>query len=90
MALPTGKLVHQWKVGDVEYRIVALGKWSAGYEDSYLLEKAETDSLGGLRWVKVYDWKETDGEIYWRDVVKPLMEALKQATFAANERKVAP
>lgn len=90
MALPTGKLVHQWKSGDTDYRIVALGKWSAGYEDVYLLEKAETDSLGGLRWVQVHDWAEEHGEKHWRDVIKPLMEALKQAQFAANERKVAP
>ena len=86
MALPTGKLVHQWKSGDTDYRVVALGKWSIGYEDSYLLEKAETDSLGGMRWVKVHNWAETDGEIYWRDVVKPLMEALKQAAFAKGPR----
>lgn len=81
MALPTGKLVHQWKSSGTDYRIVAIGRHTAGYEDKYLMEKAEIDALGGLRWIWVHDWSADGGEIFWRDVIKPIMEAIKQMHF---------
>lgn len=53
---PRAKLVHQWLVASTSYRIVAIARATAGYEDIFVLEIRRLDSLGNDRWEEVQRW----------------------------------
>ena len=72
-----GQLLHAWEHNGIRYRLVAVGKFTAGYEDEIRVEKAVEDSLGGDCWITTHTVQEGDAEAHWRDVVKPLVNAIK-------------
>lgn len=54
------KLVKQWAVDTTSYRLIAVAKWSSGYTDIYVLERATKDALGGDNWAEVQRWDTQD------------------------------
>lgn len=61
MADPRAKLLHEWDVGKNRYRLIARGKWSAGYADEYVIDELMTDSLGEPTWQPITAWKAGGG-----------------------------
>lgn len=74
------------------HRLIARGTYSAGYEDEYILEKSETDALGGERWIEAFSWRPGNARSYARNDEHPSMTALvallKEAL--AKETQAAP
>lgn len=52
-------LIHEWDQANERYRLLAVGMWSAGYEDSYVIERLSSDALGEPRWDTLFKWKAT-------------------------------
>lgn len=50
------KLIYTWKSGTVMYRVIGSGSCTRGYRDNIILERADTDALGGTRWVELSKW----------------------------------
>lgn len=77
------KLIYEWATEDkARYRLVALARWTSGYEDEYILECAQTDALGDTRWVKYDQWdKSTTG-----NTSMILTEGFKTALAALSTR----
>lgn len=46
--------------GDKQCRLLAKGKWSEGYEDSYVIEQLGADELGDPRWDRYTDFKNDE------------------------------
>lgn len=70
----TALVISRFEHGKQPYRLLAKGKWSAGYEDEYILEAAHIDNLGDRRWDHVNTWSKVDH--YGR---VQLVEAIKAA-----------
>lgn len=60
--MSAAKKIHQWtSMATVhapvrKFRIVALADRTPGYEDTYVIEEAQLDALGGERWIEVRRW----------------------------------
>jgi hypothetical protein len=52
----TGKLLANWRHDGKSYRLVATANYTIGYEDNYVVERQEQDSLGGARWEAIESW----------------------------------
>jgi hypothetical protein len=57
---PRATLIHEWDHGKERYRLVAVGRFSAGYEDKLILEKLGSDGLGEPSWSLVMRWETPD------------------------------
>lgn len=55
-------LIHEWDNLDTKerYRLLAVGKWSPGYQDKYIIEMLGQDGLGEPRWDEVVQWDPSD------------------------------
>jgi len=71
-----------------KFRVVALARYSAGYEDDYVLERQDTDALGDKQWIKVHAWpvKLNGGE---GDFCSALVGLLKEALARPNASIIA-
>lgn len=62
----TAKLIATWirSNGKTEehYRLIGVGKYTAGYTDEYVLERLERDTLGADRWVVSARWGRDNNE----------------------------
>jgi hypothetical protein len=58
MSKERARLVKQWEYGKVSYRLISLAHYTPGYDDEYVLERAEKDALGGRRWVVARTWDQ--------------------------------
>ncbi len=56
-------LVHEWDAGKERYRLVAVGKFSAGYEDEYVIEQLGADAIGEPKWTGHARWKPEPGDV---------------------------
>ena len=56
MSKSRGSLLVEWSMGTDQYRLIAVGKHTAGYEDIYVIEQLGTDSLGEPCWERVDKW----------------------------------
>ena len=54
------RLITKWFVATKEYRLLAQGSYSTGYEDTIILERDDKDTLGDPRWVTVSQWAGAD------------------------------
>lgn len=54
--MSTGTLIRQWRSNNKQYRAIGVGRYTAGYRDIVVVERADSDSLGGVRWVEVDRW----------------------------------
>lgn len=53
----TGTLIYQWTADNrEELRLIAVGHCTPGYEDRYVIERREPDSLGDMCWVFDTQW----------------------------------
>lgn len=57
----TGTLIAEWTSKGQALRLVAQGKHTAGYEDSYVLEKYTNDALGAGCWTRIDGWEAGRG-----------------------------
>lgn len=53
-------LIHEWDHGKERYRLLAVGRISAGYEDSYVIEELGSDGMGEPRWTAHAQWNSKD------------------------------
>ena len=56
----TGTLISKWAADGVCWRLVAIGRWTNGYEDKYVIEKLELDALGAERWILWVEVNKSD------------------------------
>ena len=49
-------LIYEWADGDDRYRLLSVGKFSAGYEDKFVIERLTADALGEPRWDSCWEW----------------------------------
>jgi oligoribonuclease (3'-5' exoribonuclease) len=71
-------LLAQWRHDSKTYRMVSVGTWSRGFEDELVVEREDSDTLGGSRWVEVDRWRPggIDGA---RDIRSVLAAGVKAA-----------
>lgn len=59
------KLIWEWDMRvDKEterYRLLAIAKHTPGYEDAYVIEHLDTDSLGEPKWTVIHQWDKEKG-----------------------------
>jgi hypothetical protein len=56
-------LVKQWTHAGTSYRLVSAGRWSRGFNDSYILERSHKDALGGDNWSELQRWDADDAKL---------------------------
>lgn len=59
---PRGQVVRSFDFNKKSYRVVALGKHTAGYQDQILLQEREVDEVGGERWTSVVSSDKEDND----------------------------
>lgn len=83
-------LIHEWDQWDPQarayerLRLIALGKWSPGYEDFYVVDRLSTDTMGEPSWVRVHEFTTAS------NTHRHLMGALKSVLFEHAQRQVKP
>jgi hypothetical protein len=82
----TGQLIAQWSTKAGIYRLISIGKFTAGYDDKYVIEKLEPDALGADRWIKHDGWDKDHDE---RSTL--LVQAIKELSdsLTAQHRQLA-
>ena len=61
MSNSKAKLIHEWKHDANRFRLIAIAKFSPGYEDIYTIERCDQDALGNERWLSVDTWEPKKG-----------------------------
>lgn len=79
MSDPKAKLLYEFVHGQNRYRLIACGKWTAGYEDSYKIEILGQDGLGEPRWDYAFGWNRGNSgtdlvQTMLVDIIKTLLQ----------------
>jgi hypothetical protein len=59
---PRGKVERTFDLDKRSFRVVSVGKHSAGYQDSIMLQEREVDEVGGERWMTVVAQDSSDND----------------------------
>lgn len=74
MADPKATLIYEWEHDGARHRLVAHGRWSAGYEDRYTVAKLGVDEIGEPRWDVVAAWdKDSAADTLLVQAIKSLL-----------------
>lgn len=55
-----GKLLCEWTADKETYRLITIGRYTAGYEDRYVIEKLGADAIGEPQWTAEHAWEPGD------------------------------
>ena len=77
-------LLYEWVHGKERYRLIAKADSTPGYEDEYVIESLDADSLGEPRWTRLIEWRAAPN-----DSATWLVGAIKSLLADQRERGVA-